>query len=405
MIQKMLSKKDLKDIIDKLIQDIREISDILNEHSHNVGIPPPGTTWPYIDLPQNEAKRITAMLEGNGGIVADLRRISEKLTPRLTELAQDVVDSHNSCFTFSSNIENDLVYPSDKGMISNLIGKFYTTVINFQTEYRAHKSYNQDRVFRKTKSDRKISPKKVISAVLLILVATIGGGAAVYHFNVNVNSPTAGDNSNTGNTQSGDGNVNVAGSGNPIVNTGPGTINVIQNPPSLPTKIQENCSDEDSGLTYRNCNLKFEISRPNLDWFLVKDIVKNFQEQGGTVGRDEVLGGVKIVKGNDAFLFVAVVPANNQELQNFTRFFDNYAKTQYGEGRNVSWKLSLSPEDDYASFEMKIRGNANMDRKIILQRTDHYVYNINETIFNPESVSEKTHNELEQMYNSFNFLN
>lgn len=224
-------KPNLDDEVKQLFEDIDKIKNILNQHNHG-GYPPPGITWPNIILPIDEITKISAILENNGKIVADIRRISNKLPKNLSELAQNIIDSHSSCFKFSSDIENGLMHQSEHGKISNLIDWFYKTIVDFQTGYRTHRSYNQDNVFNNAKFGQKLSPKKVISVVLLILVAVIGGGAAIYHVTVIVNSPTSGDNSNTGNTQSGDGSVNVAGSGNSIVNTGPGTINVIQNPPS-----------------------------------------------------------------------------------------------------------------------------------------------------------------------------
>ena len=65
----------------------------------------------------------------------------------------------------------------------------------------------------------------------------------------------------------------------------------------------------------------------------------------------------------------------------------------------------------YWEYAKLISGSAVGDRKNYgfimhtFQKHGNYMYNINVTIFNPESMSEKTNNELDQIFNSIRFLN
>lgn len=56
----------------------------------------------------------------------------------------------------------------------------------------------------------------------------------------------------------------------------------------------ENCTSTESGLTYKNCILDFQINRPNLDWSFDKNVTAYAQKTGISNIDSNLFGGVVV---------------------------------------------------------------------------------------------------------------
>lgn len=227
--------------IDELTQETETLLNIiLQKRTGNTFAYPGGIDIPEINLNQNEIIKISDELQKNSEKVKNIAKlVSKRFGSELDALITNLVDKHALALQTILAIQQREIHFDETGMILNPILDFKNALLQLRRNIITLHSYDPEgKRYKKAKSVKStkslLSKKQVISIVVTIFVALTGIGGTAYYFTVNVNQQNVGDNSNSGNEQTGGVNVNVGGSGNTVtVNPTKTETNPILQKPQL----------------------------------------------------------------------------------------------------------------------------------------------------------------------------
>ena len=166
----------------------------------------------------------------------------------------------------------------------------------------------------------------------------------------------------------------------------------------------DNFAIEDSGLTYKNYPLAFQISRSSLDWSFIKDVKTESTKQG--IVFDETLrGGIFIVSPAKHKVSVLVFDGNDPTFLDLSKFSHDKID-EWKKFMNVTSQISTVTSDKNSAF-LQIIGNYNSSHIFFKEKIEKHngkIYRIQVFAKSSQSLDDETLRTLGNTYESFGYL-
>ena len=193
------------------------------------------------------------------------------------------------------------------------------------------------------------------------------------------------------------------------INFGTQTIydNTFINTPNFEYDVTqiEDCVTEEIGNTYRNCELGFEISRPNLDWKFNHDLEDEIKSGNFQVPLEIYEGGILLERTTGEYVVVGITSHPNgvdlvKSVEDDLNKFQSIAKY-------ADFKFFITEDGKLLELEMYLVTLDDQSQlfEIRAENKDNKMYSLASIIYTPERVPEKIKNEITEIRNSFVYIN